>query len=100
MSNPPKFSASKFERALIQQIAKRAIKHIKANKLRLKYDQRDAEMDLEACHCNGTPLDLNKLLAAPDDTFGHDTLGIRRFLDRRTGKIPSHEFCPRCAMPD
>lgn len=90
-----KFSASKFETQLILKIAKRAVAMAKANDI--EHDHMSAIMDIEACHCNGTPLDLGKLLAADDGTFGHDVFGIRRFIDRSTGKIGGC-FVPRCAM--
>lgn len=53
-------------------------------------------MDLTACHCNGCELDLDRLLLAPDPDFGHDVCGIRRHIDRRTGKLGGC-FLPRCA---
>lgn len=59
----------------------------------------DLQMDLAATHANGTPLDFGKLFQAPDDSFGHDVLGIRRHLDRETGKLGGH-FLPRCALPE
>jgi hypothetical protein len=55
-------------------------------------------MDLEACHCNGMPLDFDKLLAFPDFDFAHDVFGIRRHINRETGKIEDC-FVPRCAKP-
>jgi len=55
-------------------------------------------MDLCACHCNGTPLDLHKLLSADLATFGHDILGISRHLNRTTGRLGGC-FLPRCASP-
>jgi hypothetical protein len=57
----------------------------------------DVTMDLTACHANGCPLDLQKLLDAPDATFFHDVRGIRRFINRETGQIPKSSFSPRCA---
>ncbi len=91
----PKFTASKFEMDLIAKVAKRAIKMAKENNV--DYDQMTAVMDLEACHCNGNPLDLNKLLDAPEGDFGHDVFGIRRFIDRETGVLGDC-FVPRCSM--
>jgi len=92
----PQFTASKFETKLIVKIAQRA--GGMAKKLGFGYAYQTALMDIEACHCNGCPLDLQKLLDAPDSDFGHDVFGIRRFLDRRTGKLGSC-FLPRTAMP-
>lgn len=56
---------------------------------------KELNMDLSACHCNGTPMDFAKLLAAEDHHFGHDVWGIRRFMDRETGKLLKN-FSPRC----
>lgn len=58
------------------------------------------EMDLGACHVNGCPLDLHRLLTAEYGTFGHDVRGITRFLDRTTGKLPEGKFWPRTALPE
>lgn len=56
----------------------------------------DAQMDVTACHCNGTKLDLEKLLKFPDFDFLHDMAGIRNCIDRETGKL-TNCFLPRCA---
>lgn len=54
-------------------------------------------MDLEACHCNGCPLDLQGLLHAPREfDFVHDVGGILRHLDRATGQLGGL-FRPRYA---
>ena len=63
-------------------------------------DRLSLEMDLGACHVNGCPLDLHRLLTAEHGNFGHDVRGIVRFLDRTTGKIPENKFWPRCALPE
>lgn len=91
------FKTSKFEEALISRIADRV--QAEAKKFRVKYERRDIVMDLMACHCNGCPLDLNKLLEAPEGDFGHDVFGIRRFIDRSTGQL-TQCFLPRCALPE
>lgn len=96
-AHSPQFTASKYERSLINKIADRAI--ARAAEIGVKYDKTDALMDIEACHCNGCCLDLEKLLKAKADTFGHDVFGIRRFIDRSTGELTDC-FLPRCAMPD
>lgn len=54
-------------------------------------------MDVEAAHSNGCPLNLEELLATDDGTFGHDVFGIRRFIDRETGKVGGC-FLPRLAQ--
>ena len=51
-------------------------------------------MDIEAVHCNGNPLKLADLLAAPMSDFLHDMAGIQSHLDRATGKLVSC-FSPR-----
>ncbi len=80
----------------MRKIAKRAVGM--AADLKVDYDFQTAWMDLEACHCNGTPLNLPKLLNAGDGDFGHDVFGIRRFIDRTTGEMTSC-FLPRCSSP-
>jgi hypothetical protein len=98
MSKPallPRFEASRFEDAIIADIARRASALAKAHGV--DYSVATAAMDLEACHCNGCPLDLNALLAAPAGDFGHDVFGIRKNLDRTTGKL-TNLFWPRYAM--
>ncbi len=59
-------------------------------------DAMTISMDVTACHANGCPLDLEKLLDAPDFDFAHDVMGIRRHIDRKTGKLGGC-FVPRCA---
>lgn len=75
---------------LIRQIVSRAIDD---NKDLIIY-RADSEMDLTACHLNGCPLKLKEFLAADEANFGHDFFGIRRFLDRETGKL-TNCFLPR-----
>ena len=56
----------------------------------------DVLMDITACHANGCPLDLEKMLAAPKFDFAHDVCGIIGHLDRSTGQLVDC-FLPRCA---
>jgi hypothetical protein len=56
----------------------------------------DLNMDVTATHCNGTPLDLEKLLAFDEFNVAHDIYGIMDCIDRNTGKLTSG-FLPRCA---
>jgi len=51
-------------------------------------------MDIEACHCNGNPLELQRFLEADDENFAHDFLGIQRHINRRTGQLEDF-FVPR-----
>lgn len=90
------FNTTEEERNLIHAIASRA--HKTATKEKIRYSLRDAAMDITACHCNGCPLDLQKLLDAPEGDFGHDVFGIRRFINRTTGEL-QRGFGPRCAKP-
>jgi hypothetical protein len=56
-------------------------------------------MDLNACHSNGMPLQLEELLKADIFDFTHDIYGIRRHIDRTTGKLQD-SFVPRYAQPE
>lgn len=58
------------------------------------YKPINLEMDLTACHCNGTPLKLKELLAADDFNFVHDVAGISRHICRDTGRLQNC-FLPR-----
>jgi hypothetical protein len=58
-------------------------------------DRLNLMMDLTACHANGNPLRLDELAATADDfSFMHDVGGIRRHIDRDTGKLTGL-FSPR-----
>lgn len=58
----------------------------------------DVLMDLEAAD-KVIPLDIEKLAAFDDGSFGHDIAGIRRHLNRITGELED-AFCPRCSLPE
>jgi hypothetical protein len=88
-----KFTATAAETDLILQIVDRAVALGAQPSARLSLT-----MDVTACHCNGTPLDFPKLLAAPDADFSHDLCGISRHIDRTTGQLGGC-FLPRCALP-
>lgn len=90
-------SATGEDRGKIDQIVKRALSMADGAGVRL--DRLSLEMDLLAAHLNGCTLDLDKLLAAPAFDFTHDIWGIRRHIDRETGKLTGC-FLPRCAMPE
>lgn len=79
---------------LVTKIVERAVRA----KLIEKQDTMDVQMDLIACHANGTPLKLEALLDAPDFDFAHDVYGISRHISRTTGVIGDC-FLPRCAQP-
>lgn len=87
------WNVSKADHDLIVQIAERVAK------ITDNYPDTKAAliMDLTATHANGTPLDLPKLLAAEPFDFTHDIFGIRRHINRKTGKLEGC-FMPRCAQ--
>lgn len=83
---------SKHEARTISAIAQRAVAI--AASAGWKYEFMDADMDITACHANGNPLKLDELLAADEFNFTHDVFGIRRHLNRKTGKLEDY-FSPR-----
>jgi len=85
-----KWTSTLEERNLMERIANRAETLMKIE------DRISLLMDLEAVHCNGCPLRLQDLLEADNFNFLHDILGIRRNIDRITGKL-RNEFYPRFA---
>jgi hypothetical protein len=89
-----KWEATKREHELIREIVKRAGEISTAHTL--DFNPLDFSMDIEAVHCNGCRLDLESILKASDSDFGHDIFGIRRYIDRDTGKLTDC-FVPRCA---
>lgn len=90
-----KWKASKDDSKLIGEIAKRANKM--AEKYEADYAVITANIDLAACHLNGMPLNLDKLLKADDFNFCHDVFGIRKHINRTTGQLEDC-FVPRCAL--
>ena len=80
---------------LESQIARRAVKMASdLFEADFSYKQLDVIMDIDACHNNGCPLKLQELLEADDFNFAHDVFGIRRHIDRTTGKLQNC-FLPR-----
>jgi hypothetical protein len=67
-------------------------------KLPKGYQRINLDMDLTACHLNGCPLDLEKLVAFDDFNLTHDVEGISAHIDRNTGKL-TRCFLPRSAKP-
>lgn len=90
-----KFEATLAELKIIRKIVKRAQKLYKKHG-GVPYDTLDAEMDLNATHSNGCPLDFEKLLKFDDFNFAHDIGGIRNCISRKTGKLTKC-FVPRSA---
>jgi hypothetical protein len=89
------FKVTKSERSKIVAIARRAVSMAEA--AGFSYPMLDAEMDITATHANGCHLDLDRLAAADNFNFAHDIYGIRRHLDRETGKL-TNCFVPRCHL--
>lgn len=90
-----KFTATRPQMILIQRIVDRVYKEMAD----YPDDRLTLTMDLEATHSNGCPMDFVKLLSAPSFDFFHDVAGIRRHIDRETGKLLDC-FLPRCAKGD
>lgn len=90
---PINFDATAEDAQTITQIAIRAI-----NRYGKQFDGVAIAMDITACHLNGCPMRLKELLEADDFNFGHDVLGIRKHLNRDTGKLMDC-FLPRFAAP-
>lgn len=91
---PVNFSVPKQETKIIAKIAKRAVKLATKEAKAYGYDEQWAKMDVTACHTNGNPLKLQKLLEADDFNFLHDVFGIARHINRDTGKLENC-FLPR-----
>jgi hypothetical protein len=91
------FRVSRTEMEIINKIANRAVSM--ANEHGVNYDKLTADMDVTACHANGCPLDLLKLLEADAFNFSHDVFGIARHINRSTGQLENC-FVPRCALPE
>lgn len=74
----------------------KAIDGIVAREMKLcpDADPISISMDITATHCNGTPLDLDRLLEADDANFMHDVSGIAQHIDRETGQLDG-QFLPR-----
>lgn len=84
-----KWKTTKKDILVISKIANRAIALRPQKKI-------DLEMDITACHLNGCPLDLERMLKADDFNFMHDISGISSHIDRTTGKLLNC-FLPRFA---
>lgn len=93
--NSIKWNVTKDEAKIIEAIVRRGV----AIKLFQSSDRVLREIDLIACHRNGTPLDLAKLLYADSITFIHDLTGINRHICHQTGRL-QNQFLPRCAKKD
>lgn len=90
-----KFKTSLQERSLILKVVEKAELLFESLGFKVDKDLRlDVEMDITACHLNGCRLNFQALLNTDDFNFAHDILGIRKNLDRETGKLRNN-FLPR-----
>lgn len=94
------FKTSKEDFDTIVKIRDRAVAMFEAHGDYVTADEsRSLLMDLTACHANGNPLRLDDLLAADDFNLAHDVGGIRRHINRTTGKLENC-FVPRFSRRD
>lgn len=94
------FKVSDEDRPKIYHILQRAIRLTREGGQKVgPKDEQDLHMDITACHANGTTLDLDGLLAASDEDFVSDIVGIHEHLDRDddspTGGKLLHGFVPK-----
>lgn len=89
------WNATKKDVLLIHRIAKRVADLCKKDGRKL--DLMSLEMDITACHLNGCPLKLSKLLKADEFNLLHDVAGISKHINRETGKLENC-FLPRFAI--
>lgn len=66
-------------------------------RLGLRDDRTSILMDLHHAD-KQIAIDFPQMLAADDANFGHDMLGIRQHMDRKTGQLTGC-FVPRFARP-
>jgi hypothetical protein len=90
------FTVTAEESLLISNIVNKYINMFSVLGNANKKDKDNVMMAITACHANGCPLDLQKLLNADDYNFAPDMIGIRNNIDRHTGKLLNC-FLPRCS---
>lgn len=90
------FTVTKDDAIKISAIVRRAENFASENGF--KVDRMTLNMDLAACHANGTPLKLDALLVADDFNFAHDVFGINHHLDRDDNS-PTGGKCLNCFVP-
>lgn len=88
----PSFSVSSQDAIKIGKIVDRAMPIYRRHGV--KVARLTLVMNLTACHANGNPLDLDKLLTFDDGNLMHDVGGISRHLNRETGALENC-FLPR-----
>lgn len=92
-----KFNRTTEEAALIDRIVDRAARMKLLAPIRTAAE--NLAISITAVHCNGCPIDLERLLAADDHNFMHDVCGIDANVSRKNGQLLNH-FLPRCAKSD
>lgn len=89
------------EHNLIMELAMHV--HAIAMKNHVVYSLHDALMDITCVHLNGCALDLKAMVEAIDTEHDadviHDLFGIRRHIDRTTGRLMGC-FVPRYAKAE
>jgi len=90
--NRIKFNVNEADRQLIERIADRYMEDFKAGS-DLGIPKLDVVMDLQCVHTY-LKLDLEELWLASPFNFAHDVGGIRRNLNRETGRLDNN-FRPR-----
>ena len=89
------FSCSKEDHDLAVQVADRYENNCMLNCS--AHEHQLILMDLVATHCNGNPMDFAGLLSADLFNLAHDVNGIRRHIDRSTGRLMNF-FVPRYTL--
>ncbi|MHB1297319.1 MAG: DUF6874 family protein [Gemmatimonadaceae bacterium] len=86
------------EAALIKTIAAKAVEcwYEDWSADHKKVMRVEVAMDLTCVHANACPLELQGMLDGREFDLMHDVAGIRRHLNRRTGRLEGH-FLPRYA---
>lgn len=93
----PSFDVLPAESRVIHAIARRAVADLQIARRNDPFTQMDVAMDVTAVHANGNKLRLEALRDADGFNFAHDVLGIRRHLDRDTGRLIGG-FSPRYSV--
>ncbi|MBM9400353.1 hypothetical protein JUN65_01935 [Gluconacetobacter azotocaptans] len=94
-----KFDISREDRVRVRLIADRVVDVLISQgieKASWRAFNLETRMDLTAVHANGCPMDFVRLLDVSESDLMHDVGGIKRHLDRQTGKLEGF-FLPRTA---
>jgi len=93
----PNFELSAEDHAHVAKIVERTGDII--NRQYPDFDRLSMTMDIIACHNHAQPLDLKRLAEADDFNLIHDTIGIRKHLNRETLAL-NDCFLPRFAQKE